>query len=124
MSGESMAISLIPSWSGTNASFGGLSGSIGEVTHPPDQPEGRIGGVTPSKFCMHAPGLGVGVGVGDALGVGEGVNPGEDVGDGVGVDGPAVGDGEGFGAMRFETSYTSTRPRPVSALVAPASSAV
>ncbi len=128
MGGDAMVISLIPVWSGTNASLGGLSGSVVEVTHPPDQPGGRAGGVTPSKFCTHAPGLGVG----DALGVGEGVNPGEDVGDGVGdgvnpgedvgdgVGVPGVGVGEG---VPFPRSYTSTTPMPVP-LFRPASRAV
>ena len=47
---ENRDYSLIVAGFGVNASLGGLSGSIVEVTHDPDQPGGRAGAVTPSKF--------------------------------------------------------------------------
>src|SRR5438477_6444440 len=69
----SRTLSLIPSWSGTKASLGALSGVMVEVTHKTPspgsgfdatQPGGKAGAVTLSKFSMHggpADGLGLGL---------------------------------------------------------------
>ena len=95
----------------TKASLGAVSGSVVEVTQKAlDQPGGRAGAVTLSKFSVksspHAPGVGEGVEEGVAVGVEEGVAVGVGVGATVGVavalavgvgvgggDGPPVGPG-------------------------------
>ena len=92
--GESSALSLIPSWSGTEALLGGVSGELVEVTHivpspgsglVATQPDGNAGAVTESKFSlkMIVPSHGVGVGEGEEEGEGEEVGVGETVGQGV-----------------------------------------
>src|SRR5437762_4914471 len=93
----SRTLSLIPSWSGTKASLGAVSGITVEVTHMTPspgsgfvavQPAGSAGAVTLSQFSRHGP---AGVGVGDpppgvevavAVAVGPGVPLG--LGDGPG----------------------------------------
>src|SRR5437764_14024696 len=89
----SRTLSLIPSWSGTKASFGALSGVSVEVTHMTPspgsgleacQPGGSAGAVTPSQFSTHGPG--------DGVGLGGGVPPAVAVAVGVGVP-PGLGDG-------------------------------
>src|SRR5471032_628512 len=94
----SRTLSLIPSWSGMNASLGALSGVSVVVTHMTPSPgsgfvavhpAGRAGAVTPSKFSTQFP-PGVGVTVGVAVGDGVGV-PGGGVGVGDGVPGVGVG---------------------------------
>src|SRR5580765_517266 len=98
MSRLSRYLSLIPSWSTTKTSLGGVSGPMVEVAHisgspePFDavQPAGRAGAVTPSKFSMHAGcgdglGLGVGVGDGEPAGVADGEPAGVADGDPAGV---------------------------------------
>src|SRR5476651_2480900 len=119
----SKTLSLIPSWSGMNASLGALSGVSVVVTHNVPSPgsgfvasqcAGRAGAVTPSKFSTQfPPGEGPTVAVAVAVGVGV---PGVGVGDGV----PGVGVGKG---PPFPRSYTSTNPTPVP-LFTPASTAV
>src|ERR1700693_907404 len=68
----SRTLSLIPFWSATKASLGGVSGVVVEVTHwSPSagsglvavQPVGSAGAVTLSQFSTQGP---AGVGVGDA----------------------------------------------------------
>src|SRR5436853_6026909 len=71
----SRTLSLIPSWSATKASLGGVSGATVVVTHmvpspgsgfDATQPAGNAGAVTPSQFSTHGPaGLADGFGVGD-----------------------------------------------------------
>src|SRR6266446_2144097 len=94
----STTLSLIPSWSGTKASLGAVSGVTVVVTHiTPSpgsgfvavQPAGNAGAVTLSQFSTHGTGdpaaVAVAVGVGDvppgvnvavAVAVGAGVPPG------------------------------------------------
>src|SRR5437868_14581137 len=72
----SRTLSLIPSWSGQSASFGGLYGITFETTHPlPSgftvQPGGKAGGITLSKFSKQVAAEGLGL----ADGVGVGVHP-------------------------------------------------
>jgi hypothetical protein len=83
MPGVSRTLSLIPFWSGMNASFGGVSGVKVEVTHRTPlpgtgfvatQPAGSAGAVTPSKFSVRQE---MGVGVGEGVGVGTGVGLGQ-----------------------------------------------
>src|SRR6266446_8045500 len=68
-------LSLIPFWSGMNASLGAVSGVTVEVTHMvgsgiptvpfvATHPAGSAGAVTPSKFSTHGAALGVGVATG------------------------------------------------------------
>src|SRR5215210_5898987 len=97
----SSVLSLIPSWSGTNALLGALSELAVVVTHVGGSPETRVavhpdgnaGGVTESKFSSHCPGgtLGLGATVAVAVAVGAGVPGG--VGDGVPDGGVTVGAG-------------------------------
>src|SRR6185436_11672103 len=94
---RSTTLSLTPSWSGTNALFGGLSDEVVEVAKPTPSPgtgldathpAGNAGAVTPSKFSVHVPpppGVGVGVPPPPGVGDGVGVPPPPGVGDGVGV---------------------------------------
>ena len=84
--------------SSTNASLGGVSGVVVDVTHngaPPvallaTQPEGKAGAVTPSKFSLKEPhgvgvtvppGVKVAVGVAVAVGVGDGEADGNGLGE-------------------------------------------
>src|SRR5207244_7323361 len=71
----SRTLSLIPSWSGTKASLGAVSGVTVEVTHMTPspgsgfvavQPGGNAGAVTLSQFSMHGGSPAVAVGVADA----------------------------------------------------------
>ena len=82
--GESRALSLRTAGSSTNASFGAVSGVVVEVTQKAlDQPGGRAGAVTLSKFSVKSSPHGIGEGVeegveveveeGVAVGVEEGV---------------------------------------------------
>src|SRR5204862_849281 len=114
----SRTLSLIPFWSPTKASLGGVSGVTVEVTHRTQspgsglvavQPVGSAGAVTLSQFSTHGP-----TGVGDAD-----APPGVDVAVAVAV-GPGVADEAGPPPPR---SYASTKPTPVP-LFFPASSAV
>src|SRR5437763_9124463 len=96
----SRTLSLIPSWSGTKASLGAVSGVTVVVTHiTPSpaigfvavQPAGSAGAVTLSQFSTQGlppPAVAVAVGVGDvppgvdvavAVAVGDGVPPGPEV---------------------------------------------
>src|SRR5204863_901933 len=86
----SRTLSLIPSWSGTKASLGALSGTTVEVTHMTPspgsgfdafQPGGNAGAVTESQFSTQGsdgvglgdpPGVPAGVDVAVAVGVGDG----------------------------------------------------
>ena len=87
MFGRIRELSLIKSGSGQDASLGGVSGVVVEVTHRTPlpgigfvatQPGGSAGAVTPSKFSVRQE-MGVGVGEGVpvevavAVGVGDGV---------------------------------------------------
>src|SRR5437762_14143654 len=86
---RSRTLSLIPSWSGTKASLGAVSGVSVVVTHMTPspgsgfvavQPAGSAGAVTPSQFSTHGPADGVGLGGGGvppavAVAVGVGVPP-------------------------------------------------
>src|SRR5437762_6157583 len=87
----SRTLSLIPSWSGTKASLGAVSGVSVVVTHMTPspaigfvavQPAGSAGAVTLSQFSTHGP---VGVGLGDPPGVPPGVDVAVAVGVGAGV---------------------------------------
>src|SRR5437667_4503134 len=78
----STTLSLIPSWSGTKASLGAVSGITVEVTHMTPspgsgfvavQPVGSAGAVTLSQFSRHGPEAAVAVAV--AVGVGGGGVP-------------------------------------------------
>src|ERR1044071_7135822 len=83
----SRTLSLIPSWSATKASLGGVSGVTVVVAHMVPspgsglvavQPAGNAGAITPSQFSTH--GFGVGVtdeppAVAVAVAVGVGVPP-------------------------------------------------
>src|SRR5437762_3528714 len=118
----SRTLSLIPFWSPTKASLGGLSGVTVVVTHRTPspgsglvavQPVGSAGAVTPSQFSTHGP---AGVGDGDAP---PGVDVAVAVAVGTGVP-PGVADEAGPPPPR---SYASTKPTPVP-LFFPASSAV
>src|SRR5678816_1909506 len=88
--GRTSTLSLIPSWSGTKALFGGVSGELVEVTHivpspgsglVATQPGGYAGAVTESKFSLKTTVPSQGVGVADTVGLGVAV--GEIVGQGV-----------------------------------------
>src|SRR4029079_5709634 len=124
---RSSTLSLIPSWSGTKASLGAVSGEIVDVTHMvpspgsglvATHPGGNAGAVTPSKFSTHGPdGLGATVAV--AVGVGGGVPPAVAVAVAVG---PTLGVGVTIGAPP-PRSYASTKPFPVPPF-SPASNAV
>src|SRR5437773_4802084 len=102
----SRTLSLIPFWSPTKASLGGVSGVTVVVTHRTPspgsglvavQPVGSAGAVTLSQFSTHGP---TGVGVGEAP-------PGVDVAVAVGVGVPGVGVETGPLAAK---SYASTKP--------------
>ena len=103
---ESSVLSLIPSWSFTNALLGALSGAVVEVAHVGGPRTncrcpsgGSAGAVTVSKFSVHGPpgGLASATPVvasrrsAVALDSGDGGVPGGGVGDGIG--GLALGDG-------------------------------
>ena len=125
----SSVLSLIPSWSGTNALLGALSELAVVVTHVGGSPVtnvavhpvGNAGGATESKFSVHCPGaaLGLGATVAVAVAVGVGDNPGEGDTPGLG-DTAGVGDTTGLGltdgpGTPVPRSYTSTKPLPVPA---------
>src|ERR1044071_2141742 len=96
----SRTLSLIPSWSATKASLGGVSGVTVVVTHivpsPGSglvavQPAGNAGAVTVSQFSTQGP-----IGVVDGVGLGGGgVPPAVAVGVAVGVGVLGVADGTG-----------------------------
>src|SRR5438477_3803689 len=99
MGGVPRNLSLMPSWSVTNASLGAVSGLVVEVTHrmplpepPVVQPGGRAGATTPSKFSTNAGlphGVAVGVAEGATVAVAVAVGVGVGVGGGVGVGHPS-----------------------------------
>jgi hypothetical protein len=98
---ERISLSLRNAGASTEAQLGAVSGSIVEVTQEAlDQPGGRAGGITLSKFSPRSrPHGGVGVGVGEAVAVAVGVgDPGSmiivELGEAVAV---AVGVGDGAG---------------------------
>src|SRR4029078_11085344 len=81
---RSNTLSLIPSWSGTKASLGAVSGEIVDVTHMvpspgsglvANHPAGNDGDVTLSRFSTHGQGGGLPVAVAVAVGVGAGFPP-------------------------------------------------
>src|SRR6476660_3337739 len=104
MFGVSRRLSLTEDGSSIEASLGGVSGVVVEVTHNgaepaafvATQPAGRAGAVTESKFSLNdEQGVGEGVGVGGgtvavAVGVGEGVPVNVAVAVGVGDGVPLV----------------------------------
>src|SRR5436190_22691949 len=96
----SRRLSLTSAGSLTTASFGAVSGVVGEVTQSglgptafvAVQPAGRAGAFTLSKFSRQGP---VGLGLGTGIGVGEGV-------------GVIVGRGGAQGGMCGSTGTCST----------------
>ena len=100
-SGDSRYLLLPTGGSSTNAQLGAVSGFVVEATQVVlDQPGGRAGAVTLSKFWVTI--------LSHTVGEGEAVAVGEAVGDGVAVGGEGVGNGVGLGDGRHSLAEPRT----------------